>query len=489
MTARHEPVIGLEIHIQLATKTKLFCSCSTDYIGATPNSNVCPLCLGLPGTLPVPNGQAVMYAVRTALALGCTINERTIFHRKNYFYPDLPKAYQISQYDLPLAEHGAIVLTDSDGSERRIRIKRLHLEEDAGKLVHSAADGRLAGSGSSLVDYNRSGVPLAEIVSEPDIASPREAREYVLQLRRLVRYLGVCDGDLESGSLRVDANVSVRTPDGPLGTRTEIKNMNSLRALELGLHYEVERQGHILDDGGHVVQETRHWDDGAGVTRSSRGKEEAHDYRYFPEPDLPPIVVTAAEQESARAELPELPWERVQRYIDREGLSREEAEALSESREVAEYADALMAGGVPAERAGKWVKTEILRVLNEQDIGMAQFPVPADQLALLLKKVEARELSTTAARDVFTAMCKEQVGCDEAIEKAGVATGSVEGERLRGIVEKILSEHPDVLEEIRSGKDKKGKKQRFLQGQVMRETRGQADPGAIAEQLKELLDQ
>lgn len=285
------PVIGLEIHVQLATKSKMFCSCSTDYIGVKPNSHVCPICLGLPGSLPMINEKAIMYAIRTALAMRCKVNTRTIFHRKHYFYPDLPKAYQISQYDLPLAVDGYLEVSDDDGKTQRIRIQRLHLEEDAGKLVHSTASGRLMGAEYSLVDCNRAGVPLMEIVTHPDIASAKQAREFVSRLRQLVRYLGVSDGDMEAGSLRVDANISIMEPGCEYGEKVEVKNMNSLRALERALEYEYERQKEAKKEGKAIVSETRHWDDGSNITISSRSKEEAEDYRYFPDPDIPPLVV------------------------------------------------------------------------------------------------------------------------------------------------------------------------------------------------------
>ena len=277
------PVIGLEIHVQLSTKSKMFCSCSTDYIGARPNSHVCPICLGLPGSLPVINERAIMYAVRMALAMRCKVNTHTVFHRKHYFYPDLPKAYQISQYDLPLAVDGHLEVND-DEKAHKIRIQRLHLEEDAGKLVHAAIGGRLMGADYSLVDYNRSGVPLMEIVTQPDITSPKQAREFVSRLRQLVRYLGVSDGDMESGSLRVDANISIMEPGGKWGEKVEVKNMNSLKALERALEYEYERQKEVKSKGETIVRETRHWDDDSGKTVSSRSKEEAEDYRYFPDP-------------------------------------------------------------------------------------------------------------------------------------------------------------------------------------------------------------
>lgn len=450
------PVIGLEIHVQLSTKSKMFCSCSTDYIGARPNSHVCPICLGLPGSLPVINERAIMYAVRMALAMRCKVNTHTVFHRKHYFYPDLPKAYQISQYDLPLAVDGHLEVND-DEKAHKIRIQRLHLEEDAGKLVHAAIGGRLMGADYSLVDYNRSGVPLMEIVTQPDITSPKQAREFVSRLRQLVRYLGVSDGDMESGSLRVDANISIMEPGGKWGEKVEVKNMNSLKALERALEYEYERQKEVKSKGETIVRETRHWDDDSGKTISSRSKEEAEDYRYFPDPDLPPLVVDERTIVQLCKELPELPWEVRDRFISDYGLSLEEAEVLTERRDVALLMDDLVKRGSPVKVASNWIRTEIMRVLNERAISAEELTIPPDEMALLLSRIDRGDLSTTAAKEVFAMMLEKSLNVDDAIRALGLSTGKLTGSDLEAIVVKVLAENAEVVEEIRAGKDKKVK--------------------------------
>lgn len=485
MTFRYIPVIGLEIHVQLSTATKIFCPCSTDYIGAEPNTNVCPVCLGLPGSLPVLNKRAVELGVRAGLALSCAIRNHTVFHRKNYFYPDLPKAYQISQYDLPLAEGGEIFIPGDDGRPRRIRITRLHLEEDAGKLVHSAADGRLEGAALSFVDYNRGGVPLAEIVSEPDITSPGEAREYVARIRQTVRYLGVSDGDMERGSLRVDANVSVKKTDETSGEvlywgeRTEIKNMNSLRAVERALQYEIRRQTAVLAGGGALERETRHWNDGEGVTTSMRSKEAANDYRYFPDPDIPPIVVTEELLESTRNALPELPWAKERRFAEEYGLPEADAAFMAESLPVALYFEECVAGGASPLRAANWIRTEVFRVMNEKGLSMDAFPVKPSALAELVALVDGGKLSTTVAREVFACLAEGR-SLKDALETAGASPGGLSAEDVEKMVDQVLLANGGVVEEIRSGGDPKGKKIKFLAGLVMRKARGQADAAAVS---------
>ena len=488
MTFRYIPVIGLEIHVQLSTATKIFCPCSTDYIGAEPNTNVCPVCLGLPGSLPVLNKRTVELGVRAGLALSCAIRNHTVFHRKNYFYPDLPKAYQISQYDLPLAEGGEIFIPGDDGRPRRIRITRLHLEEDAGKLVHSASDGRLAGAMESFVDYNRGGVPLAEVVSEPDLSSPEEARLYVARLRQLVRYLGVSDGDMEKGSLRVDANISVKVSDGRWGNRAEIKNLNSLRALERALEYEFRRQSDLLASGGTVVQETRHWNDGEGITIGMRGKEEAHDYRYFPDPDLPPLVVSAEMTSRCAAALPELPWEKEERLSNAYTLSADDIAVLCEHRDIADYFDAVVRNGASPVRAANWVRTEVLRTLNETGRSVKDFPVAPESLAALLSHIDGGALSTTAARSVFAHMAERRTSVESALAACGVSLGGATGDFLATVIHKIIEENGDVVKTIRDGNDANGKKRKFLQGLVMKEVRGQADPSSVASELQRALE-
>jgi len=481
------PVIGLEIHVQLATKTKIFCSCSTDYIGAVPNTNVCPACLGLPGSLPSLNGKAVEYGVRAGLALNCTIREATRFHRKNYFYADLPKAYQISQYDLPIAEKGYVEITTEEGGPHKIRITRLHLEEDAGKLVHEATDGRLAGADQSFVDYNRGGVPLAEIVSEPDLRSAAEAKEYVSRLRQLVRYLEVSDGDMEKGSLRVDANISVKCSDGRWGDRAEVKNLNSLRALERALEYEFKRQSQLLAEGKTIVQETRHWNDVDGVTMATRSKEEAHDYRYFPEPDLPPLILPKGFVEKIKSTLPELPWEKVERFKKEYELSDVDAMILSEHVALADFYEACVRAGATPARAANWVRTEVLRILNDKKIELADFPVAPEILAKIIAKVDDNKISTTAAREVLDTMVDRRLSLEKAMEACGVQEGGITGAPLEEMVQSVLDNNSDVVEVIRSGEDKKGKKKKFLQGLVMKEARGQADPKDVVSVLEKLL--
>lgn len=487
MSLEFTPVIGLEIHVQLATKSKIFCSCSTDYIGAVPNTNVCPLCLGLPGTLPVLNAKAVELGVRAALALNCTIRDATRFHRKNYFYPDLPKAYQISQYDLPLAEHGHINIPSEDGTLRPIGITRLHLEEDAGKLVHGASDGRLAGASQSFVDYNRGGVPLAEIVSEPELRTPAEARYYVSAVRQLVRYLGVSDGDMEKGSLRVDANISVKCSDGRWGERAEIKNMNSLKALERALEYEIKRHKKVLSEGGTIVQETRHWNDSEGITLSSRSKEEAHDYRYFPEPDLPPLILPDGYVEEQQSKLPELPWDRKRKFQETYGLSDQDSATLTESREMADfYEDCLRSGGSP-ERTANWLRTEVLRILNEKKMDLEGFPVSTETIAEMIVMMDKKSLSNTAAKEVFEHMVENASDLSSAMSACGIRAGGIDRSQLKELMVSILEQNDDVVQIVRSGKDKKGKKQKYLQGLIMRETRGQAAPADVSEILEDLL--
>lgn len=487
MSLTFTTVIGLEIHVQLATKTKLFCGCSTDYIGAVPNTNICPLCTGQPGSLPVLNEKAVEYGTRAGLALNCHINKVTRFDRKNYFYPDLPKAYQISEFYVPIAEKGYLELTGDDGQPYKVGITRLHLEEDAGKLVHGGGDGRIVGSTQSFVDYNRSSVPLAEIVSEPDITSPRMAKEYVATIRQMVRYLGVSDGDMESGSMRVDANISLKVSDGRWGNRAEVKNMNSLKALEKALEYEIQRQSSILSNGGEIKQETRNWDDASGTTSSSRSKEESNDYRYFPEPDLPPLVLSDEYIEDIKRTLPELPWQRKDRYVTDFKLTAEEVEVLTEHKELSDYfEDCVKSGGSPS-RCSNWVRTEVLRVMNEKKIDITSFPLAPKTLSGLIALLDGKKISTTAAKEVFDSMIEKDLPLEAAMESCGVTVGDVSGDKLEEIVKKVLDANSDVVEVIKSGKDKKDKKRKFLSGQVMKETRGQVDPKEVPAVLNRLL--
>ncbi len=483
---KREVVIGLEIHLQLKTKTKLFCSCSTDYIGATPNTNVCPVCLAVPGTLPVINDHAVDLAVKMGLGLHCEIQDGTRFHRKHYFYADLPKAYQITQYEHAIAQGGYLDII-ADGKKKRVHLDHLHLEEDAGKLVHPTADGRLSGAAYSLVDYNRGGTPLSEIVSMPDMNSPAEAIAYITQIRQLARYLDVSDGEMESGSLRVDVNVSLSNPDGTLGTRVELKNINSLKSIERALEYEIARQNRVLDEGGRLVQETRLWDDVAGVTRSMRSKEGARDYRYYVEMDLAPIDAKPDYVQKIRESLPEMPWDRRDRFVEEYGLSLEESQQLTDQREAADYYEAVVKAGAPAAKAANWMRTEVQRLLRENGIDITEFPVTAGELGKMIAKIEKKDLSNTQAKDVLAVMYSDRLSVEEAMKKCGASGGKITADALRAVVEKVFASQPEAVETIRKGADKKGAKVKFLQGLVMRETRGNADPSEAAGIIAELL--
>ncbi len=479
-------VIGLEIHLQLKTKTKIFCSCSTDYIGATPNTNVCPICLAVPGTLPLLNEHAVSLAVRMGLGLHCDIKDNTRFHRKHYFYADLPKAYQVTQYEHPIAEGGYLDVI-ADGKTKRVHLDHLHLEEDAGKLVHPTTDGRLAGAAYSFVDYNRGGMPLSEIVSQPDMNSAAEAIAYILQIRQLARYLEVSDGEMESGSLRVDVNVSLCNDDGSLGTRVEIKNVNSLKSIERALEYEIARQNRVLDEGGTLVQETRMWDDASGVTRSMRTKEGARDYRYYLEMDLAPIEAKPEYVAKVKENLPEMPWDKRDRFIEQYGLSLEESQQITEQREMADYYEKCVASGAPAAKAANWIKTEIQRVLNDKAQDIKTFALKAETLGELIAKIEKKEISNTQAKDVFAAMVNDSLSLDEALKKCGASGGRLTGASLEEVIKKIFDSEPAAVETVRSGQDKKGAKVKFLQGLVMREARGAADPAEVASLVRTLL--
>ncbi len=472
----YEPVIGLEVHAQLKTDSKIFCSCSTAF-GAAPNSQVCPICLGMPGTLPKVNKKAIEFIIRLGLAANCTIAAHSVFARKNYFYPDLPKGYQISQYELPLAEHGHINIT-VNGQTKRIGITRCHLEEDAGKLVHDEF------SPVSHVDLNRCGTPLIEIVSEPDIRSPEEAHAYLKQLRELVRYLDICDGNMEEGSLRCDANISLR-PVGSdkFGTRTEIKNLNSFKAVQRGLDFEIRRQRAILESGGEVIQETRLWDAGKGETFSMRGKEEAHDYRYFPDPDLIPVVIDKAWIERVESELPELPEAKRRRFQEEYRLPEYDIAVLTEDRAVADYFEATAKASGNAKAASNWIMTEVLAALKEGD-GLTDFKVGPERLGELIRLIDEGAISGKMAKEVFAAMTETGEGPQAIIEAKGLKQIS-DASELEAMVEKVLAENPDNVEKYKAGKKKVFG---FFVGQVMKMTKGQANPRMVNEILKKRLD-
>ena len=472
----YEAVIGLEVHAQLKTRSKMFCGCSADYDGAEPNTVVCPVCLGMPGVLPVINRRAVEFTIRTALALHCQVAEFAKFDRKNYHYPDLPKGYQISQYDMPLSQHGWLEV-EVDGERKRIRIRRVHLEEDTGKLTHVGD--------VSLVDYNRSGVPLLEIVSEPDMRSAEEARQYCTALRQLLRWIDVSTGDMETGAMRFEANVSVR-PKGAteFGTRVEIKNLNSIRAVYQSVDYEIRRQIEVLERGGTVVQETMGWDEDRGVTVPQRTKEYAHDYRYFPEPDLPPLVVERAWVEEIRAALPELPEERRRRYMQEYGLSAYDAGVLTGDRATGEYfEEAVRIYGGDPKRVANWITGELFRVLRATETPIEESPVRPAELVELIRLVDEGVVSTTKAKDVFAEMAETGKGARQIVEERGLRLIS-DADQLRAVVEEVLQQHPKPVQDYLSGKEAAIG---FLIGQVMRATKGQADPGVVRSLLQEAL--
>lgn len=473
----YTPVIGLEVHAQLKTESKIFCGCSTQF-GLAPNINTCPVCLGMPGVLPVLNRKVVQFTVMMGLATNCRISPNSIFARKNYFYPDLPKGYQISQYEEPLCQGGWIDL-NVDGSERRIGITRIHLEEDAGKLVH---EGAFDASRASYVDLNRAGVPLMEIVSEPDIRSPEEARVYMQTLRDIVVYLGICDGNMEEGSLRCDANVSVM-PEGSvaLGTRAEIKNMNSFRFLQQALEYEIDRQVEVMESGGRVLQETRLFDSDRGITISMRGKEEAHDYRYFPEPDLVPVRVDREWIDEIMTSLPELRHEKVRRYIEDLGLPDYDAVVLTTETAVAGFFEGVVAAGADAKKASNWVMGEYTRLLKEK--GQEEAKITPDQAASVIALVDAAVISGSGAKQVFEEVFTTGKDPRAVVEEKGLAQVSDES-ALEEEAKKVLEAHPDEVNQYKDGKEKV---LGFFVGQVMKATRGKANPRVVNEILRRLL--
>jgi aspartyl-tRNA(Asn)/glutamyl-tRNA(Gln) amidotransferase subunit B len=477
--ARYDTVIGLEIHVQLLTLSKMFCGCGVTF-GAPPNTLICPVCLGLPGSLPVINARAVELGLRTALALGCRVHPRSQFHRKNYYYPDIPKNYQVSQYQYadhaPLATGGTLAIL-VDRRPKTIRIRRVHLEEDTGRLVHPD------GTDGSLVDYNRSGVPLMEIVTEPDLRTPAEAREFLLALRRLLQFAEVSTGRMEEGTLRCDANVSLQPPGGPPGTRTEVKNMNSIRAVERALAFEAMRQAGLLARGEVVVQETRHWDERQSLTFGSRSKEEAQDYRYFPEPDLVPLEVDGAWLDRIRGGLPELPAARRDRLVEAFGLSLYDADLLTASPAMARYFEETTALFPQAKIVANWMIGEVAAFLNEHNVEIDQISLTPARLAGLLRLVENGTISARTGKDVLAEMLAGDRTAEAIVADRGLTQISDE-ETLRGVVDAVIAQHTGPAAEVRAGKDRA---LGFLVGQVMKATAGRANPETVNRLLRERL--
>ena len=477
---KYEAVIGLEIHCELKTKTKIFCGCATGF-GAEQNTHVCPVCLGLPGVLPTVNKRVVEFGIKAGLATNCTINKYSKFDRKNNYYPDLPKNWQTSQYDLPIAEHGWVDI-DVDGEKKRIRLTRIHMEEDAGKLVHSGTT--IKDSATSNVDYNRTGVPLLEIVSEPDLRSAEEARAYMEKIKAIMEYIDVSNCRMEEGNLRADINVSLR-PVGTkeLGTRTEMKNINSFKNLEDAINYEIERQEEVLEDGGHVVQETRTFDPARGITLSMRSKENAHDYRYMPEPDLPPIVTSEETIEKYRSELPELPDARRARLEKEYGLSDYDAGIITSSRAMAEYFDAVVATGADPKLAANWIMGDLAKNLNEDGIDITKSPVSAERLGKMIGLIMKDMISGKIAKKVFKEMWTNEDDPEKIVKDKGLVqitdTGAIEA-----AVDAAIAANPKAVEEYKGGKKKAIG---ALVGQVMKATRGKANPQMVNKMLAEKL--
>jgi len=481
MSTEYEPVIGLEVHVQLATKSKIFCGCSTKF-GCEPNTNTCPVCLGWPGSLPVLNKQALLFGIRVGLALNCEISERLKFDRKNYFYPDLPKAYQISQFDMPVNNGGylKINLKSSDGKsvERKINLTRAHLEEDAGKLLHEGIkDG-------SLVDYNRAGVPLLEVVSEPDIRSADEAYEYLTSLKAILQYLEVSDCNMEEGSLRCDANVSVRKKgEAQFGTKAEVKNLNSFRAVQKAINYEIERQIDTIENGDRVIQETRLWNEAKGQTFSMRSKEGAHDYRYFPEPDLVPFTIARSVVDEIRKALPELPVAREKRFMEKFNLSDYDARVLVQEKKLGDYFEECLKEKVTAKLASNWIQSELLANLNLKKLAIEESPIKPKDLVGLLRLIENNTISGKIAKDVLPEMFETGKSAEAIVKEKGLVQVT-DTKFIEEVADRVISAHPKVAEDYRAGK-----KQAlgFLVGQMMKETKGKANPKIANEILAKKL--
>ncbi len=477
MAARYETVIGLEVHAQLKTKSKIFCSCSTQF-GAEPNENTCPVCTGMPGVLPVLNKKVVEYAAKMGLAIDCEINRKSVFARKNYFYPDLPKGYQTSQFELPICERGHVDIVTEKSGAKRVGVTRIHMEEDAGKNIHSSADN------ASYVDLNRSCVPLIEIVSEPDMRSPEEAVAYLKALRSILVYLDICDGNMEEGSFRCDANVSVR-PFGQeaFGTRAELKNLNSFKHVQKAIEYEVARQIDLVEDGEQVVQETRLYDANKGTTHSMRGKEEAHDYRYFPCPDLVPLVLKEEWLAQWKSELPELPKAREKRFMEQYGLPAYDAEVLTAERDLSEYFEAAVVAFNEPKKIANWMLTEILRELNATGGTVGGLKLTPQKLAALVKLVEEGQISAKSGKDILPELLETGADPAELVKAKGLVQIS-DTSALAADIDAVLAENPKELADYRAGKTKL---MGFFVGQIMRRTKGQANPAVVNQLLAEKL--
>ncbi len=470
-----EAVIGLEVHAQLLTDTKIFCGCSTKF-GNEPNSNVCPVCLGHPGVLPVLNKKVVEFAAMMGLATNCTINEKNVFARKNYFYPDLPKGYQTSQFELPICEHGYIEI-ETDDIKKKIGITRIHMEEDAGKSIHDQGY-------DTLVDVNRCGVPLIEIVSEPDISSGEEAYKYLSNLKQIITYLGICDGNMEEGSLRCDANISIRPKgDTKLGTRTEVKNMNSFRNVQKAIDYEIDRQIALVEDGGKVVQQTLLWNADQNKATAMRGKEEAHDYRYFPCPDLMPVYVSEEWKEEIRKQIPELPEKRKNRFIEELKLPEYDAEVLTQQKEIADYFEDVYKECNDAKLSSNWVMGDVLKIINERKISAKEFPISANNLGKLINLIKSNKISSQIAKDVFPIMLEEDKDPNIIVEEKNLIQ-ITDTSAIESVIDDVLNSNPKQVEEFKAGKEKVIG---FLVGQVMQRTKGKANPKMVNEILRQKL--
>lgn len=477
MNSKYEAVIGLEVHAQLLTDTKIFCGCSTKF-GNPPNSNVCPVCLGHPGVLPVLNKKVVEFTVLMGLATNCTIRDKSILARKNYFYPDLPKGYQISQYEEPICEHGFLIIQTKDGNKKKIGITRIHMEEDAGKSIHDQAF-------ETFVDVNRCGVPLMEIVSEPDIRTGEEAALYLMKMRQIVQYLGICDGNMEEGSLRCDANISVRLKgESKLGTKTEVKNMNSFKNVEKAINFEIERQVEVLEDGGKVIQETLLWNPDTNSASPMRGKEEAHDYRYFPDPDLLPVIVDEKWKNEIAAAMPELPDARKERFVSQYSIPVYDAEVLTQSKLIADYFESIASSVNNYKAASNWVMGDVLKVINVEKISINEFKITPQNLASLINLIDNGTISGKIAKEIFPEMIENNKEPELIVKEKNLVQIS-DTDEIEKIIETILSNNENQVKEYLEGKEKVFG---FFVGQTMKETKGKANPQLVNKLLKEKLE-